>query len=519
MKTLITTLLLTASMAVCAQGYKNPILPGFHPDPSICHVDGDYYVVNSSFQFFPGVPVSHSRDLVHWETIGYCLNQPSQLQLNNADYWGGIYAPSIRYHNGKFYMITTNCSGKGNFFVTATDPAGPWSEPIWVNQGGIDPCPFFDEDGKNYYVGTSDGAIRLFQIDVETGKRMGDVKTIWTGTGGRYPEGPKIYKKDGYYYLMIAEGGTEYGHKVTIARSKDITGPYESNPANPILTHFNHQAESSPIQGLGHADLVQAEDSTWWVVCLGFRPQSYNHHVLGRETFLAPVTWEKNAWPVINGDGTIQLDMKCKTLPSAPVKTTPARDNFSSDKLDFCWNYIDNPATENYSLAEHKGYLRLKASTKTLDDKGSPTFLGRRQENIKFTASTALDFGKLKNGSEAGITIYMASDYHYDIAIVRNADQASIKVTYHLGALKYSEKLIPVKGDKVYLQVSGSNDLYGLLYSTNGKQYDKVGTANTRFISSETAGGFTGVYIGMYAQAGNADSNYADFDWFEYRGE
>ena len=184
-------------------------------------------------------------------------------------------------------MVTTLVSDKGNFYVYADDPAGEWSDPIWVNQGGIDPSLLF-EDGKCYFMSTDNG-IRLSEIDIKTGKKLTESKVIWNGTGGRYPEAPHIYKKDGWYYLMIAEGGTEYGHKETIARSRNIYGPYQSNPSNPILTHMNEHTQSNPIQGTGHADLIQAHDSSWWVVFLGFRPQSGTHHLLGRETFLAPV--------------------------------------------------------------------------------------------------------------------------------------------------------------------------------------------------------------------------------------
>lgn len=505
---------LGASLHLSAQGFSNPILKGFHPDPSICRVGGDYYLVNSSFQYFPGVPISHSRDLVHWETIGYCLNRPSQLQLPHARSWSGIFAPSIRYHNGTFYMITTNCSYKGNFYVTSKNPAGPWSDPIWVDQGGIDPCLFFEGD-KAYYVGTTDGAIRLFEIDIQTGKRIGEVHTIWGGTGGRYPEGPKLYKKDGYYYLMIAEGGTEYGHKETIARSRNLTGPYEGDPANPILTHINQNAESSPIQGVGHADLVQAEDGSWWIVCLGFRPQSYNHHLLGRETFLAPVVWEANKWPVVNGNGTISLDMKCATLPTVTFKEPPTRDDFTEEKLGYDWNFLENPVEENYSLTARKGFLRLKASTIPLGGEMSPTFVGRRQQDIRFCATTAMDAGGLKEGAEAGVTVYMEGGYHYDFAVVREGGKYVLRVTYHLSMLRHSEKDVTLKGQNVFLRVNGTNDYYAFEYSEDGKSYQEVGKMDTRFLSSETAAGFTGIYLGMYAYDGKMQNSYADIDFVQ----
>src|SRR5574344_1884651 len=203
-----------------------------------------------------------------------------------------------------------------------------------------------------------DDAIWLCEIDKKSGKRLSPSKKIWSGTGGRYPEAPHIFKKEGYYYLLIAEGGTEYGHKVTIARSRNIYGPYLGNPSNPILAHINMNAQSNPIQGTGHADIVEAADGSWWMVCLAFRPQSSTHHVLGRETFLAPVRWDKGAWPVVNGDGSVSLDMQCPTLPQVTYPEHPVRNDFSANKLGFEWCYLCNPHLENYSLTEHKGFLR-----------------------------------------------------------------------------------------------------------------------------------------------------------------
>ena len=196
-------------LAQNSQGYQNPVIPGFHPDPSICRVGDDYYLVTSSFQYFPGVPLFHSRDLAHWEQIGHCLTRQSQLPLHDANSTEGIYAPTIRYHEGTFYMTTTNVSDKGNFIVYATNPYGEWSEPVWLEQGGIDPSLYF-EDGKCYLVSNPSDGIYLCEINPKTGEQLTESRCIWNGTGGRYPEGPHIYKKDGWYYLLISEGGTEY---------------------------------------------------------------------------------------------------------------------------------------------------------------------------------------------------------------------------------------------------------------------------------------------------------------------
>ncbi|WP_291527983.1 glycoside hydrolase family 43 protein [Bacteroides sp. UBA939] len=508
-------ILLTAPCAA-QQGYKNPVIPGFYPDPSVCKVGNDYYLVNSTFEYFPGVPVFHSKDLVNWKQIGNCLTRESQLNLKNCAPSGGIYAPTIRYHEGTFYMITTNVSDKGNFIVHTENPAGEWSEPVWLKQGGIDPSLYF-ENGKCYMLSIPDG-ITLCEINPKTGEQLTPSKPIWRGTGGRYPEGPHIYKKDGWYYLLIAEGGTEYGHKITIARSRNIDGPYDSNPANPIMTHINENAQMNPIQGVGHGDFVQAHDGSWWMVFLGFRPQSGLHHMLGRETFLVPVRWDKNAWPVVNGDGTVHLQMDCETLPLKPHAPVPVRTNFDTPKLGLEWNYLYNPVISDYSLQERKGYLRLKTSTVQLDDRGvTPTFVGRRQQHINCTVTTAIELDKASLNDEGGITVYMTNEHHYDL-FVRQGDKGKqiITLRYRIGNLKYIEKELEVPGKKFYLRVEGSNDYYSFSYSTNNKTFNPLGKMNVRYISSETVGGFTGIYFALYAASQKPSKGVADFEWFDY---
>lgn len=488
-----------------AQGYKNPIIPGFHPDPSICRAGEDYYIVNSSFEYFPGVPIFHSRDLVNWEQTGHVLTRESQLKIKGGNMWGGIYAPTIRYNDGTYYMITTNTSDRGNFLVYTDNPSGEWSEPVWIKQGGIDPSLYF-EDGHCYMVSNPDGAIWLCEINPKTGEMLTESKRLWAGTGGRFPEGPHIYKRNGWYYLMISEGGTEYGHKVTIARSRNIEGPYESNPANPILTHINQNAQNNPIQGVGHADMVQAHDGSWWLVCLGFRTQNGQHHVLGRETFLAPVSWDKEGWPVVNVDGTINIDMKdVKTLPQTTIKNSPDWD-FNNSELGVEWNWIGIPVKENYSLKENKGFLRIKGSDKKLDDYGvSPTFVGRRQEDINFQATTRM---KAKGNGNVGMTAYLCPSAHYDLYVT----DGQLKLRYRLNDLCHVEDICKVTDDFIYLRIKGSDEIYSLMYSTDGTHYSEAGHMNTRYLSTETNGGFTGVYIGLFAE-GDAQ---ADYDNFKY---
>jgi xylan 1,4-beta-xylosidase len=509
---------LCLSATAAAQGYTNPILPGFYPDPSVCRVGDEFYLVNSTFQYFPGIPVHRSKDLIHWEQIGSCISRASQMDLSKTTTWGGLYAPTIRYHKGVFYMINTNVSHGGNYYVTATNPAGPWSDPIWVKQGGIDSELFFDDESGKCYFLSADGQIKLSEIDVATGRLLSEPKKIWEGTGGRYPEGPHLYKKDGYYYLMIAEGGTEYGHGETIARSRFIDGPYLPGPANPILTHFCEAAQGSPIQGTGHADLVQAADGSWWMVFLAFRPQSQSHHLLGRETFLAPVRWDKGAWPVVNGNGTVSLQMDGPTLPQVEVAKAPTRDDFNGPSLGAEWCYLCNPHEGNYSLSARKDFLRLTATPVSLRTVDSPTFVGRRQQHISFRATTAMDVKALKDGSEAGLSVYMGADSQYDLAVICRDGHRFLTLTYYLGAMRHVEKEIPLDGHNVSLRVEGSPAYYTFFYSTDSRTFTKLGRMDTRYLSSETAGGFTGIFLGLYAE-GSAQQSYADFDWFEYEGE
>ncbi len=500
-------------------GYTNPVISGFHPDPSVCKAGDDYYLVTSSFEYFPGVPIFHSKDLVNWEQIGHCLTRSSQLDLNKCRPSGGIYAPTIRYHDGLFYMITTHVS-RGNFIVHTKDPAGEWSEPVWLKQAGIDPSLYFEGD-KCYFTSNPGNMIYLSEINPLTGEQITGSKPIWGGTGGRYPEAPHIYKKDGWYYLMISEGGTEYAHKVTIARSRSIYGPYDSNPSNPILTHMNAVTQSNPIQGTGHADLVQANDSTWWMVCLAFRPQSGLHHLLGRETFLAPVRWDKDSWPVVNGNGTIDLNMNVKTLPFQPVKKASYKTNFDEPKLGFEWNYLRNPNVNNYSLTEKKGFLRLKTSTIKLDDIDSPTLVGRRQEHVNFTATTSMNLFKAQKGDESGLTVFLDKESHYDILIEQSSGgKRNLVVRYRMGVLSHIESKVEIPEGEVFLRVKGTADYYTFSYSVDGTTYRAISKMNTRYISSETAGGFTGVFLGLFLTSENSQSNaYADFDKFEYTPE
>lgn len=506
--------------------FNNPILPGFHPDPSICRVGQDYYLVTSSFEYFPGVPVFHSKDLVHWRQIGYCLTRRSQLPLTRTRASAGIYAPTIRYHNGTFYMITTNIGGGGNFYVTAKDPAGPWSEPVWLDRDGMDPSLFFDDDGTVYYTrhsGGKRGYIVQTTLDPNTGRLLGPMRRIWAGTGGIWPEGPHLYKINGKYYLMIAEGGTSYDHMVTIARSDSPWGPFESNPNNPILTH-RHLPEH-PIQALGHADLVRAADG-WYLVCLGIRPQGGRFHHIGRETFLAPVAFNQDGWPVVNANGTMELQMQAPSIPAHPWPRPPAKDDFDSDRLAVQWNFLRNPYDDDWSLTARRGFLRLNGSAVTLSDRDSPAFVGIRQTDLTCVASTLLGFEPTSENEEAGLVVMGNDKHYYQIGITTRTGKRQVFFRKVLkGQVQGEVQYMDAPAGPVVLSVKAFPLYYEFYFGPASGPSQQLGMALTKDLSVEAIGFedgmcFTGAYFGMYATGnGSRSTRPADFDWFEYRAE
>ncbi|MCD8029739.1 MAG: glycoside hydrolase family 43 protein [Bacteroides sp.] len=511
---------LTQLQAQATSGYQNPVLRGFNPDPSVCRVGEDYYLVTSSFEYFPGLPVYHSKDLIHWQQIGHCLTRESQLPLHDAPPSGGLFAPSLRYRDGVFYVICTNVSAGGNFFCTATDPAGPWSEPIWVDIDSIDPDIFWDEDGKTYFVTQGNEGIRVTEIDLNTGKTLAPERLVWGGIGGRYPEAPHIYKKDGYYYLLLGEGGTEYAHSATIGRSRHIYGPYESCPLNPILTHCNRIAQANPIQGVGHADFIQAADGSWWTVFLGFRTLApyQNFHILGRETFLAPVDWPEGGWPQINGNGTVSLEMNVPTLPQYPVEKKPVRTGFDTETLGLEWNYLRNPIPENYSLTDRKGSLRISASPYTLNETKPVSFVGRRQTEFYFDAATRLTLLSDTENEEAGLTVIQNNQHHYEVLIRRKEKGYAAQLRVKIGSLSYVAAEQPIPGNEALLRIEGNPMQYTFFMGDPGTgTYTELGKMDTRYLSKEVADGFTGVMIGMYASSNGQPTNAkAFYDWFDY---
>jgi alpha-N-arabinofuranosidase len=513
----------TAAQApAAAQGFDNPVIPGMASDPSVVRVGQDYYLVTSTFEYFPGVPVYHSKDLIHWRIVSHALTRPSQLPLVRLTRNGGVWAPTIRYHDGTFYMVTTlKTEAGGNFFVTAKDPAGPWSEPVKLDQGGIDPSLFFDDDGKVYLTtGGGECSVRICQseIDIKTGRRLSDIKPLWSGTGGSSPEGPHLYKKGGYYYLVIAEGGTEYGHMVTVARSRSPWGPFESNPRNPILTHRNFK--QSPFQAAGHADLVEALDGSWCTVFHALRPASRQAHHIGRETLLAPVNWSEDGWPVVNNTGTVTPRMDVKTLPPHPWPAEASRDDFDAAKLAPAWNFVRNLDPARLSLTERPGWLRLKGSTVTLDDADfPPALVARRQQHLEAEAVTRLEFKPTREGEEAGIALRQNERHHYEIGIRRGpAGGREVYLRYRVGGIVSNAAAEAIGDGPVRLRVRAMPEIYRFSYAVGDAPFRDLGGVETRYLASEVANGFNGVFVGPFATGRGGDSAApADFDWFDYR--
>ncbi|UOQ50038.1 glycoside hydrolase family 43 protein [Gracilibacillus caseinilyticus] len=516
--------------------FKNPIIPGFYPDPSICRVEDDYYLVTSSFEYFPGVPIFHSKDLVNWKQIGHVLDRPEQLNLDQTPNSRGIYAPTIRYHQGTFYMITTfvvsQTGARRNFYVTATDPAGPWSDPVWLEGApGIDPSLLFDDDGKVYYTGNrkppsgrqykKHNEIWLQELDLEKQQLVGPTYSLWDGAlkNAHAQESPHLYKIGEWYYLIIAEGGTGHTHAVTIARSKHVTGPYEMTETNPILTH-RHLGRNHPIVNVGHADIVQTQDGDWWMVCLASRPYGGYYRNLGRETFLVPFVWE-DGWPIVNpGQGKIESEMPFPKLKEHKWPALPACDSFEAEQLDDRWNFLRTPRGEFWSVTDRPGYLRLKAKKETIMEEENPAFVGRRQQHIDFVAQTVMEFEPKAANESAGLVLLQNHDYQFRLEVLIEDDQQVIQLVRREAGEDQVLAKEPMDHHRVFLKVEAVGQAYSFFYTTEPFEWRELAVdTDGRILSTDLAGGFIGAYIGLYCSGNGQESDqYADFDWFEYQG-
>ena len=482
--------------------YRNPIVRGFNPDPSICRVGEDYYLVTSTFEFFPGVPIYHSRNLTDWELISHCLITPRQLPLEDAPSSKGIYAPTIRYHDGTFYMTTTNTSGGGNFIVHTKDIRGPWSDPVWIDQKGIDPSLLFDNGEVIFcsnYRAVPDG-ISACRVNPITGERLSEITTIGTGTGGRACEAPHIYHIGDYYYLMVAEGGTEYGHMVTIQRAKSLWGPYEPCPHNPILTHRNYKI--SPIQCTGHGDLFEDHNGNWWMVFLGTRSLGERGHLmlhnLGRETFLAPVVW-KDGWPIVGHEGTVELEMDGPLWEAPRQPKLDWRDDFARIRPE--WNFVRNPHMEHYRFGS--GLTLLAGKEKLGSPTGSPTALLRRQQ--AFDTDVRARLLPPEGDGMGGLTAYINHEHHYDLFVQRQNGTLSVGVRKSAYDMCYVAARVELEEHApLWLRITSDKDFYHFMYSTDGIEWKPLGRGSTGPLCSEVifTMNFTGAHMGLFCDEG-----------------
>ncbi len=515
---------------------KNPILPGFYPDPSICRVNKDYYLVNSSFSYFPGVPIFHSTDLVHWKQIGHVLDRPSQLNLNGQGISEGIFAPTIRYCKGIFYLITTATGGLGNFFVTAKNPAGPWSEPILIKEiMGIDPSFFFDENGKAYITNCGPGphnpnvwdpncAIWLQELDLKSQKLSGPRKAIRTALDSvkktsSWIEGPHIYKNKGYYYLIAAEGGTGIHHAVTVYRSKNIWGPYEAYTENPILTQCDLPADRpNPITCTGHADFVQTPDEEWVSVFLACQPYSDDYYNTGRQTFFLPIDW-KGEWPkLLEKEKVVPIEVKSpinkrKGKISFADYSTNWRDDFDDPKLKLDWNFIRTPNEKWYDLKDKN--LVIQARAVSIAERGNPSFIGRRLQHINAEMSTAVQLEYQKE-MEAGLVAFQNEKCFYKFVIINESGKCYVSLSSATTDIKKEELLHYKVENMIYLKIIPSGSEFNCEYSLDNKNWTSFCSGlDGRVLSTHVAGGFTGTYLGLYAYAKKPAK--AIFDWASYK--
>ncbi|TQD50984.1 glycoside hydrolase family 43 protein [Marilutibacter aestuarii] len=506
--------------------YRNPVLAGFHADPSIVAANGRFYLVNSSFTYFPGIPVFESEDLVHWKQIGNVIDRPTQLDFDGLSVSRGIFAPTIEFNAGTFYVVTTATDSGGNFIATASDPAGPWSDPHWLpGIGGIDPSLFFDDDGKVYLLNNDeppgparyDGhrAIWMQQIDLERFEPIGPRKVLIDG--GVEPEknpiwieGPHIYKREGWYYLSDAEGGTGPQHSQVVLRSREVWGPYVPYAKNPILTQRDLPADRPlPITNAGHADLVEGPDGSWWAVFLASRNYQTRHYNTGRETYLLPVHW-RDGWPEILPPGeAIPYVVGAPSWMRGEASQAPStgnfvrRDEFDGDTLSMEWMRVRVPRQAWADLATQPGALAVHPLTEDLDTLRNPAFLGRRQQHLRFEASTSMS--RPAPGVAAGLAAFQSEAYWYFLG-VRSAPGDRVSVFLEgrdgTGTTRTLATREVEAADDLRLKIEGDEGDYAFSFDTgDGAGWQTLaGQVDGTVLSTDRAGGFVGALLGPFAR-------------------
>lgn len=511
--------------------YRNPILQGFYPDPSVTRVGDDFYLVTSTFSYFPGIPVFHSRDLVNWTQIGNAIDRPEQLDFKKLGLSRGVFAPTIQAKDGIFYILNTCVDCGGNFVITAKNPAGPWSDPVWLPdlEGGIDPSLFFDEDGRSWILnnGPPEGApqydghraIWIQEFDRVAMKTIGP-RTLLVNGGVDFSkkpiwiEGPHIFRKDGWYYLSCAEGGTAVGHSQVILRSKSVTGPFVPAPTNPILTQRDlPEDRANPITSAGHAQLVTTPDGKWWATFLAVRPYQGDYYNTGRETFLLPVTWE-DGWPRITRPGQAipyvhpRPDLAPQPKPKVPTNDAfTVRDEFDGAALPPYWMMMRNPRERWHAF--DRGALVLDARAAGLGDNANPSYLGRRQQHINATAETVVRFEPKRNGDRAGIVALQSDEYWAFLGIAQKDGKPVIALEWRGGAGQPARgatlgtvPLAAKPGAPIHLRVTAAADKYRFAYATRPEAWTEIGALDATMFSTRTAGGFVGATLGVFAGKG-----------------
>ena len=529
------------------QAYSNPILSGFYPDPSICRVGDDYYIVNSSFAYFPGLPIFHSKDLVNWNLQSYAMDRNEQLDLKDAGVSRGLFAPTIRFHEGIFYIMCTLIDKGGNFIITAKDPKGPWSNPVWIKEvRGIDPSLDFVDD-KAYITFNSeppnntslyDGhrTIRMYEFDAKNMKVVGEEKLLVNGGTdiSKKPiwiEGPHLFKKDDWYYLLCAEGGTGYDHSEVVFRTKSLNEPFISFEKNPVLTqrHLNPNRKN-PVTTTGHADLVETHEGKWYAVFLGCRSYEGDYYNTGRETFMLPVKWEQG-WPIIlEGDEEVKYQypvpfpQQTKKVKNEFNGNPLFMDDFSKKKLNTRYAFLRNPDAGLYTL--NNGDLLLPLREATVSGKETPAFIGFRQANIEGYAATQIEFTAAKENEKAGLLIFQSEHHYYflckslqnGLAVVQLFKGEGNKNKGAPPTLLASQPLVETK--KLFLKIAANGDKYSFYYGLEKDKWillkDKV---EGKFLSTKEAGGFVGSLFAMYGTSeGKPSTSVAKYQWFEYKG-
>jgi len=487
----------------------NPVIAGFHPDPSLCRVGEDFYLVCSSFEYWPALPVFRSRDLVHWSQVGNAIDRPGQLDLTPVPSSLGITAPTIRHHDGRFWLACSvlglgpGAGGLGSFqfVITADDPAGPWSDPVPVRLPGIDPDLTWDDEGNcwfTYY------GIRQARIDAVSGAVLSEPVRQWSGSpGAQAPEAPHLFRRGRYWYLMIAEGGTERGHSVAVARGPSPAGPFEPCPHNPILTH---RGLAHGIQNTGHADMVELEDGSWWMVLLAVRPRGMTprFHVLGRETFLTRVSWEDD-WPVVD---LVAEELDGPELEPCPWPAPPARHDFAGGLAP---QLVSVRQRRPEDVKVDGGRLVLAGGKDDLDGR-LPTFVGRRQTDHHCRVSAQLQAAE----GAVGLGVRMDERHHVEVVL----EAGRLRARARIGPLCQELGSTPAPSGAVQLAIetraasgwSAGPDTVALGYLDGGAMIS-LGELDGRYLSTEVAGGFTGRVAGVFSAGGPAQ-----VDWLEYRG-